>query len=611
MRISIIEPGGIIPRRDPEALPDNGAQTALNVDLTSGRWEPINISDTEQWHDETNRISNIAAADFFQVGTPDAVTLASTSYIFQRRLVNVEEFVYVTYVDSNGDLVVEKMYSYKMIPKRAEWTSYGTRLYFSKRKSETRTFSNDGLTYRIYGPRLRIRYGGNSMPLTDPTFSDPIFPAGAIPLLNPNDNDEQYGSLTVQDYSGPVFDDEVIVINTDNMFYSIPAHGFTLDLNLNYIYNTRRTFYYVQTEFKSGVSPNYEGPASDLSEPIIVDPGTEVTLNVVSSGNLYRSETGGDDFLLIDTLDNTTLESDNGDGTGTYVDRRQLTLGTVLPVYGDYPDSATAVGSVVHPAGWAAIFKDNVVYPSDVDMHSTYPAEWAVEFRTNVMALEIQGGTILVWTAAGSSPDYPGKVFALQGSDPSSLQKVELSATEPLLDARSICKVGQNVYYVSYNGLMEISGGGPHLVTEPFYTQVEWNALTPASFKAKVWDNSVLLYGSSTNLRIDLDEQLTRVTTWDALTGASLTWKSKIYVADRPWRPTCARVRAANYPVTLRVYAAGSGTPAGSFTVSDGNSFRLGRYRRERLWELQIESAYAVDEVSLATSMEELKHGAN
>lgn len=605
MRLAFPKFGGIMPRRDSEELADAMAQTAQNVDLTSGKLLPISVSgNVYQWHDGTNRISQIASADFFQVGTPVAPTLNSTSRIFQTRLLTVEEFVFVTYVDANDELVVEELLSFVMLPKRTQWTETGVSLYFSKRQAVTRVFPNDGRVYKIHGPRFRVRYGSRYLPLTEPTYSDPILPGGQIPLVNTADNDEQYGALEAIDYSGPVHDADIFVENYDSITWSIPAHGMTITFDLNYTYPTRRTVYYVQAKVTNDAAA-YEGPASALSEPIVIEPGNEITLDVVTPGRLYRSETGGDDFLLIDDIDSSTLETDNGNGTGTYVDRRALARGTVLPPYGDYPTGASRNGSVVHPAGFAVIYYGSVVYVSDYFKHSTYPEEWTIEFATNVMALEIQGGTILVWTAATASE--PGKLYGLSGSNPASLSKHEISATHPLLDARSICKIGAAVYYVSEDGLVGIGGGAPQLVTEPHYTRTQWSALTPANFYSKVADNSIFLYDSTTNLRIDLDETLARVTTWTALTGVSLTWKSKLFIAQKPWRPSVARVRAATYPVTMKLYAAES--LVATITVADGEGFRLAQFRPERKWEVQIESAYAIDEVILATSMAEVRGG--
>ena len=584
-----------MPRRDPEALPDVAAQTALNVDLTSGRLVPISVSgNVYQWHDETNRVSDVASADFFQVGTPAAPVLASTDRLFQSRLLSVEEFIFVTYLDATGELVVEEILSFVMLPKRTQWTETGLSVYFSKRLPVSYTVPNNGESYRFYGPRFRVRYGSRYMPMSKPTYSDPVIPAGQIPLVRPSD-EEQYGSLEAIDYSGPIHDQAHIALNTDSLDIVIPAHGFTMTFDLNFTYPRRKTVYYVLTSVTNDAAA-YEGPASDLSEPIVVEPGNEITLTVSSPSKLYRSETGGDDFLLIDDIPN---------GTTTYTDRKALTRGTALPPYGDYPTGASRVGSVVHPAGFAAIYYLNVVYLSDYFKHSTYPEEWAVEFATNVMAIEIQGGTILVWTAASGS--LPGKLYALTGSDPSSVGKYEISASAPLLNALSICKIGQSVFYVSEDGLMGVSGGAPQLVTEPFYTRVQWSALTPANFKAKVADNSVFLYGSTTNLRVDIDEDLIRMTTWTALTGVAATWKSKQYAAPTPWRPACVRVRASAYPVTVKLYA--NSSLVSTLTIASGAGFKIPPLRPERLWAVQVETSYTVEEVVLATSMAEVRNG--
>lgn len=610
MKLVFPDYGGIMPRLDAESLPAIGAQTAENVDLTRGRLDPISVTgNIYKWHDDTNRISQIASGDFFQVGTPDAPTLVDEfdRHIFNAFTLNCREYIYVTYVNDVQELQIDRILRFNMIPKRVQWTDYGFIATYSKRKAVTQVFPNDGRVYTIHGPRMQVWVGNRFLPLDEPNYGDGVLPSGQIPLVNLNDpNEEQFGALECRDYSGPIWDNEIFVVNDDEITWKFPAHEFQLDIDLNYTYPTRRTVYYIQANVTDDAAAN-EGPASDISDAIIIEPGTEVKLNVVVPGRLYRSQTGGDDFLLIEEITSDTVETDNGDGTGVYVDRRAIPLGEELPPYGDYPDGASRTGSVVHPAGFAAIYYGNTVYPSEINKHHVYPAEWSVEFPTSVLALEVQAGMILVWTSVNGTTNEPGRLYALMGSNPEGLAKVEVSGTQPLLDARSICKVGQSVYYVSEDGLVMVSGTSTQLITEPFYTRVQWSALTPANFKARVADQSIFLDGSSVNLRIDLDEQVKAITTYTALTGVSLTWKSKVFVMDGPWRPNCARVRAASYNVTLKIYA--DETLVDTITVTSGAGFRLGRYNPARRWEVQVESAYAVDEIALASSMGELKNG--
>jgi len=80
--IKIDQFGGIVPLLSPERLPDNGAQTAKNCDLTSSAIVPINVEEPyEAMHDGVNLLPGIPWADVKTITKPEAPSVNSRAWI--------------------------------------------------------------------------------------------------------------------------------------------------------------------------------------------------------------------------------------------------------------------------------------------------------------------------------------------------------------------------------------------------------------------------------------------------------------------------------------------------------------------------------------------------
>ncbi len=90
------------------------------------------------------------------------------------------------------------------------------------------------------------------------------------------------------------------------------------------------------------------------------------------------------------------------------------------------------------------------------------------------------------------------------------------------------------------------------------------------------------------------------------------SWRSKRFMASKPFNPSSARVYADAYPVTLSIYMSSSPdapsalTPTVSLYARNQDGFRLPMARPEKYIEIELRSQHDVTEAVVSTSMEGL-----
>lgn len=90
----------------------------------------------------------------------------------------------------------------------------------------------------------------------------------------------------------------------------------------------------------------------------------------------------------------------------------------------------------------------------------------------------------------------------------------------------------------------------------------------------------------------------------------TLRWKSKTYVSNRPFDPTCARIDAADYSVKLEVEMFSSPDQSASsiakkeIEISSQGARRLKRGRPEKYCALTVEADNEIDAIVIGTNME-------
>ena len=569
MKIGNAQFGGIFPRLDPESLPESAAQVAQNVDLTSVKLVPGTASAPFQANnDGSNLNSGIPAADWKQISQPSKVTLGELKHLFRPQDVTIRAYNWIRHT-VNGSVVTELVTNDVQTVRTGnfEWTDTGVIITISGFPAQTGHLDYDIEPYQVIGPRYQICIGNDDIPETC-TPDDPEIPAAMIKL--DDDDGQTYGYFQVTDVRGPSYDATIVASNPDGvpLTFWYNEGDIVFHVDLNYTDRQVRNYYYVQSKVDSAGD---EGPPSDISDMITVKPGTYPYLNTISSGKLYRNTGGASEFHLVDNLSQTY-----------YNDRLLYTQADELPPYGNYPTGMNKYGSVIHPAHFAVNFKGDEVWFSDFYRFWVWPEEYVLPVDSNVQALAVSGSTIIVFTQ--------NHVYAFTGSHPEYMSKSLVTDDRPLLNPFGLAQVDQQVFWVCDDGVAAFgAGAGAGLITEKHYTRKQWQQLTPADMTAKTQDETIFLEGGASNIRLDLTEDLARVSTFTALTGVSLTWRSREFITPSPVAWVYVRVRAAGYPVTLRLRANGAQVTEKSIPADE--IYPVPVLRAETRWSYEVVSA--------------------
>lgn len=268
------------------------------------------------------------------------------------------------------------------------------------------------------------------------------------------------------------------------------------------------------------------------------------------------------------------------------------------------------------------------------------PYGWPTLYRDPVpdtpVGGDIIGSSVVVCTK--------GRTYLFTGSDPLNMIKTELEGWQPCVAKRSIAKVTAGVVYASADGLVLVNGAGPlQLVTANHFTREQWQAYKPEDSHAAVHDDryfwwwnagatqGLLIFelgAGGVQLVVESDQYAVAafadhrkdelyflsLTTprllykWDAGASAmTTTWRSKLFYLDRPQNIGAARVEAAGYPVTFKLY--GNGALVQTKTVADARPFTLkGQNRYKDFW-IEVSGTHRIDTVSVASSILDLRHG--
>ncbi len=374
-----------------------------------------------------------------------------------------------------------------------------------------------------------------------------------------------------------------------------------------------------------------EGPPSAASSVVALNPNEDVTVTLpgAPSGNynitlkrIYRSSAVGSsaEFQYVDEIPVAQT---------SYVDSiAQADLGEILPSEGWVAPPADLKGLRMMANGAAVGFAGRTVYLSEPNMPHAWPHKYTIDF--DIVGIATYGQTVAVITTA-----FP---FLLQGADPSAMTPTKIEVPQAGVSKRSIIETGDGVLYASPDGYVSL-GAGINVLTQNLFTREQWQSYAPASMDAYLYNGRVhLLYnnGSRGILVIDPTGQGAVLTTctynqytpmtagyYDSSTdtlyfaqNASImrfdrgnlgvaTWRSKKF--RLPWRQNMgvAQVRAATYPVYIRIYA--DGILRRETTVTNDDPFMLPSGFRALDWEFEIDAGGEVSEVNIANSMAELK----
>jgi hypothetical protein len=216
---------------------------------------------------------------------------------------------------------------------------------------------------------------------------------------------------------------------------------------------------------------------------------------------------------------------------------------------------------------------------------------------------------------------------------------VKSDLEQACVSKRSIVSTNGVVVYASPDGLIMLTPGGSQMITEKYFNRAQWQTyFQPTSIHAYSHDMKYIAFyeienGDGTTTQggfiydfksqqfilhnlyasagyADLQQDQLFVVTnnrllkkWEQGSALSYIWKSKKFTMPYPIGFTCAQVEAETYPVTCKIYQAG--TLIHTQTVASREPFRLPS-NVGRDWEIQLEGTSEVFSLDLAQSMGEL-----
>ncbi|WP_163557588.1 hypothetical protein [Halomonas sp. NO4] len=371
-----------------------------------------------------------------------------------------------------------------------------------------------------------------------------------------------------------------------------------------------------------------EGPPSDPSGTITrwdmvsgaPDGGeVEVSLPGIVSGNhdlvtqrLYRVESGGI-YQFVADLDAAAT---------SYTDAvTSDSLGAALPsVDWDAPDPRL-VGLTALPGGILAGFFDNTLCFCEAYRPHAWPVGYQLAFPYHIVAIASVANGLVVVT--------DGHPYMVTGSSPEAMAPTELEVPLPCVSAASLVDMGDYALYASPDGLVAVGGREARLVTREIMSRDQWRALDPSTIHAYRYDERYLAFYDGGSFAFSPEDGIEfftieadagyydladdtlylvqggSVTAWGQGSDLTYIWRSRIEEVVPGTSFTCAKVIAADYPVTLRLYA--DGNTVIDREVDSHDLFRLpAGYAFARDWEVEVEGTNEVNSVQIASSPQEL-----
>jgi hypothetical protein len=414
-----------------------------------------------------------------------------------------------------------------------------------------------------------------------------------------------------------------------------------------------QTVFYVYTYVTSWGWESAPSPVSAENTRKLDAQATIGSFASVPAGNynvtlirIYRTETGSSgstEFLFLREI---------AIGTASTTDDNRA-LGEVLPTatWAMPPAGMTNLTSLWN--GMLAGISGRAVKFCEPYTPYAWPTRYdIVPPDSTPVALGVFGQSLLVLTT--------NRPVLAQGSTPEAMDQAPLEIPQGCVAPRSVVSMGTGVAWASNDGLCWYGAGGARILTAGLMTREDWQALVPSSIIGCMYEG--LYFGSYddgggrkgfmlnpadrgagiyfldagyTAMHFDeLQDQMYvldggNVRRWDAGASAfTARFRSKQYRDTRPVNFGALEVQADTYPVTVRIDALN--LPAATVTklvarkpsvfsapttttfrytvnVPDANSMPLASGFAAADWQIEVETSGAVQSVSIASSVEELR----
>jgi hypothetical protein len=397
-------------------------------------------------------------------------------------------------------------------------------------------------------------------------------------------------------------------------------------------------YYYVYTYVNSLGWESAPSPVSALITRDNLGSTTISAFSSVPSGNydiasirIYRtqgSSTGTDFYFLREITTGTASTTDDNRDLGEALATNFWFPAPGIPTGGASNITEPTLSNLT--AMWNGMMSGisgNAVRICEPYTPYAWPANYEiVPPDSKPVGLGVFGQTMLVVTT--------GRPLLLQGSTPDGMDQRPLEMQQACVAARSVVSMGTGVAWASEDGLCWFGQDGARILTNGIMLREDWQAIVPSSVIGRMYEGLYLgsyddgsgrkgflidpngggMYFLDTGYEAmyfdSLKDQLyvltgTNVGKWD--TGTSMTYRarSKPFRQGSPINYAAAQVNANAYPVTFRLYADGS--LKHTQTVADRNPFRLPSGYRAFEYQIEIEGTNPVQDVAIATSIEELK----
>lgn len=309
---------------------------------------------------------------------------------------------------------------------------------------------------------------------------------------------------------------------------------------------------------------------------------------------------------------------------------------TILASTNTDPPPDGMEGIAMMPNGIMVGFKGNNLYFSDNFKPWSWPAEYTLTTRHDIIGLAVIGNTCVVCTT--SNPE------ALTGSTGATMSLTASDSPMPCYAKQSIVVAPEGVYWASYGGLaLYTLGGGTKIITDEVIGRYKWATNFPPSHIAAVYAyggylgivyrpdiNKVVGFGIGSGCEIDYDDvQDALAVGVDHLSGKpwiikgntlyewmpsdtpykTVTWVSKQFQMDTPVNFGAAQAyfdSSLAGSVHLKVMGT-NGATRFEADLSDRKVKRMPSTTKDDIFQLQVSCSTQLHRLAVAQTIEDLK----
>ena len=609
MKIEFTSFTGEVPLLEPEKLPPNAAQSALNCDLSTGVISPLK-NDLFKW-------------------TPTKAGTIKSIYLFS----DIYWFHWTTEVNVIKGPIADD------VSERTFWTGDGE----PKVTDNTIATSGGGTNYPLNWYKLGVPKPASapSVALVDTTGSitgatqanpvsitstahgrsagETVYISGVVGMTEINSREFV---ITVVDANTFTLNDE------DGTAHTAYASGGTW--KVIYEETEKESTAYVYT-YVTGWGE--EGPPSTASASIDRGVDQQVDLTGLLTGpgagynvtnkRIYRYAEGvnsGDYQLVSEIAIGNTSYSDNA---------KSSELGGLLETDGFIPPEVDSFGLMLLGNGVSVLFRNKEICPSEPFHPYAYPRKYRLTTDYPIVGGIPLGESFAVLTE--------GKPYFVTGAHPDSYSIYPIEIPQACVSSRSIASLGNGGIYASPDGLVMIDvTGTANVITGQVFNREKWQALKPESIIGIVHEDryygfydtgsvqggfifdpksplSLLTFTNTTATALYthlVSDSMYLCTSgaireWNAdTTFKTATWKSKKFYTDFEINFSLAKVYAESYPVTFKLYA--DGVLKHTETVASDDPFWLPGDYLAKAWEIELSGTSKIINAVIANEVTEL-----